>query len=188
MSFKVSNRKRATAVGILIVLAYSMLVYSITGNKILGFFTDVISGLAVIGIPLLLYPFFNTNGNRRLNYAYLLSRLGEGALMIVGGLFILIPSVTLYRDSIYENIHIYFFIAGALALYLLLYRTRLVPAYISVWGLIATLILLLVTVIRLFGVNSSLFDVLLLPIILNELYLAFWLIIKGFDPEATGKS
>jgi len=158
-----------------------MLIYTFTNNKILGFVTDVISGLAVIGIPILLYPIFNSKENRRINFAYLLSRLFEGLLMIIGGIFILIPSLEPYRDSIYQNIHIYFFIAGALFLYILLFRTRVVPGYISIWGAAATLLLLMETILELVGITSSLFDLLLLPIILNEMYLAFWLIVKKMD-------
>lgn len=104
----ISNRRRASLVGVLILVAYSMLTYTITNNITLGVITDIISGLAVIGIPLLLFPIFNADENKRLNYAYLISRFIEGILMLIGGIFILNPSLERYREIIYSDIHIYF--------------------------------------------------------------------------------
>lgn len=180
MTINISNKQRASYVGILILVAYSMLTYTITNNKILGVITDIISGLAVIGIPILMFPVFNTIKNKTLNYTYFISRFFEGILMIIGGFFILIPSFEPYRESIYKNIHIYFFISGALFFYILFYRTNVIPRFISVWGMLATIILFIITILRLFGINSTILDALLIPMILNEIFLAFWLIIKGF--------
>lgn len=103
MTINISNKQRASYVGILILVAYSMLTYTITNNKILGVITDIISGLAVIGIPILMFPVFNTIKNKTLNYTYFISRFFEGILMIIGGFFILIPSFEPYRESIYKN-------------------------------------------------------------------------------------
>lgn len=175
----ISSKQRASLVGILILIAYSMLTYSITKNIALGFITDIVSGLAVIGIPVLMFPVFNINDNKRINYAYLASRLIEGILMIIGGFFILFPTLESYRELIYNDIHIYFFISGAMFFYILFYRTQVIPKFISIWGIIATLILLIITIIKLFGLDLQFFQFLLLPIILNELFLAVWLMIKG---------
>lgn len=187
LNINISNRQRAAFVGILILVAYSMLTYTITNNITLGVITDIISGLAVIGIPVLMFPIFNTTGNEGMNYAYLTSRFIEGILMIIGGIFILNPSTESYRDSIYQNIQIYFFILGAMFFYVLFYRTQVIPKFISVWGILATIILFAVTIIKLFGGNLTILNALLLPMILNELFLAFWLIIKGFNFEIFDK-
>jgi hypothetical protein len=176
----ISNKRRASLAGIFILAAYSMLTYSITKSSTLGFITDILSGLAVIGIPILMFPIFNINDNKIINYAYLTARLIEGILMITGGVIILFPSFESYRDLIYNNIHIYFFISGAILFYILLYRTQVIPKFISIWGIIATLILLIITIIKLFGLDMPIFKILLLPIILNELFVAIWLMIKGF--------
>ena len=179
----ISNRQRATLVGTLILLAYSMLTYSISKNIILGVITDTISGLAVIGIPLLMYPIFNTNKNRTINYIYFTSRMLEGILMIIGGFFIMMPSLASFRESLYINIHIYFFISGAFFFYVLFYRTQIVPRFISIWGMLATIILFIITILKLVEIKSTILDALLIPLILNELFLAFWLIIKGFEKD-----
>lgn len=184
----ISNKQRSIATGILIIAAYSMLTYSATGNVPLGVITDIISGLAVIGIPLLLFPYFNIDGLEKLNVAYLASRIIEGMLMIIGGLFILNPSLVSYRDFLYIHIHIYFFIAGALFFYILLWRTQIIPSFISIWGIVATLLLLIVTIMKLFEVDLPILNVLLIPIIINELFLAFWLMVKGFNIKNQRKS
>ena len=75
------------------------------------------------------------------------------------------------------------FIIGALFFYLLFYRTLLIPRFISVWGIMATITLFIVTIIKLFGVDLKILNALVLPMILNELFLACWLIIKGFNSE-----
>lgn len=116
----ISNKQRASYVGLLILVAYSMLTYTITNNEILGVITDIISGLAVIGIPLLMFPIFNTTRNKTLNYAYLTSKFFEGILMIIGGCFILIPALERYRVIIYKDIHISFYIRCNIFLHFIL--------------------------------------------------------------------
>lgn len=176
----ISNKNRAIAIGVFMVAAYSMLAYSVSKNIVLGFITDMLSGFAVIGIPVLLFPLFNSKQNKLLNNAYVISRFTEGILMVIGGICILHSSLEPYRALIYSNIHIYFFISGAIFFYVLLYRTQIIPRYISIWGFLATLLLLAITILKIFGINSPVFQILLIPIILNELYLAVWLMIKGF--------
>ena len=134
-----------------------------------------------------MFPIFNTKENKSVNNAYLVSRFIEGILMLIGGILILNPSLESYREIIYRDIHIYFFISGALFFYILFYRTQVIPKFISVWGILATIILFIVTIIKLFGVKFSVLDVLLVPMILNELFLAAWLIIKGFNFETIDK-
>ncbi len=80
------------------------------------------------------------------------------------------------------------FILGALIYYYIFYRSRLIPRWLSVWGLLAALS-------HLAGVLLIMFDRLVpfsptqvafaVPIAAQELALAIWLIVKGFDPSAT---
>lgn len=176
-----SNSTKAKIVGVLIILAYSMLTYDITKNIPFGITTDIISGISVIWIALLMFPIFNSPENKLINWTYLFSKVVEGVLMIIGGLLILSPALVENRSLIYGNIHIWFFIIGALSFYILLLRSQIVPKFLSIWGIVATSILLLVTLIKLFGISNVLLDALLIPMILNELFLAMWLIIKGFS-------
>ncbi len=186
MSNMISNRQRAALVGVLIIAAYAMLTYTITQDKVMGVVSDLIAGFAVIAIPFLMLPIFKSNENKTLNFSYMAARIIEGLLMLIGGIFILLPSLESYRSTLYEHVQVYFFIAGALLFYILLYRTRAVPRFISVWGSLATIALLVVTVLGLFGIKSLILDFLVLPLILNELFLAIWLMVKGFNKDAVG--
>jgi Domain of unknown function (DUF4386) len=74
------------------------------------------------------------------------------------------------------------FILGAVALYSLLYRSRLVPRFIPAWGLVAVAMLIVANALAV-DVTAGFQPLALLyaPIALNELFLAGWLIAKGFS-------
>jgi hypothetical protein len=76
---------------------------------------------------------------------------------------------------------------GALMFSYLLYASRLVPRWISVWGLVSAVVSTAVGVSALFGTNP---EVLYMPLAVQEMVLAVWLIAKGFNrgpspPRAT---
>jgi hypothetical protein len=78
---------------------------------------------------------------------------------------------------------------GALIFYAVLYRSRLVPRWLSGWGLAAAAIMLVGTVLPELGVlagmsGAALQLVFVLPVPLNEVTLGVWLIAKGFDRSA----
>ena len=80
------------------------------------------------------------------------------------------------------------FCIGGGMYYALFYRTRLVPRWLSAWGLVALVLLFAAVIITLFdgepySVSGSLVF-LAFPIALQELVLAVWLIAKGFNPAA----
>jgi hypothetical protein len=74
-----------------------------------------------------------------------------------------------------------FFCVGALVLYSLLLRTRIVPGFIAVWGLAAAV---LIAASNILPAGSAFLPALALPIIANEVFLGIWLIAKGFDAKA----
>lgn len=70
---------------------------------------------------------------------------------------------------------------NALIVNYVFFKAKLVPAYISIWGFIGGILLLISGCINLFGIDiTSLEFVLTMPIAINEMVLAIWLIIKGF--------
>jgi hypothetical protein len=77
----------------------------------------------------------------------------------------------------------------ALMLNAVLYKSRLIPRIISAWGFLGAVILFAGTVLDLFdlfaGVSELMLEAILtIPIAVNEMVLALWLIIKGFNPAA----
>jgi len=70
---------------------------------------------------------------------------------------------------------------GALMFSYLLYKSKLVPRFLSVWGLIGATLMLVTGLLRMFDPSLV---YLALPILLYEMVLAVWLIVKGFNPSA----
>jgi hypothetical protein len=68
--------------------------------------------------------------------------------------------------------------------YTVLYQSKLIPRWISGWGLIAATLWLAVGLLGVFHLivpMSTIQVVLSLPIGLQEMVMAVWLIVKGFD-------
>jgi hypothetical protein len=82
------------------------------------------------------------------------------------------------------------FSIGAIMLYTVFYRSRLIPRWLSVWGLIAILLHLTTGILAPFGVissSSAITTTMNLPIFLQEMVMAVWLIAKGFN-QSTARS
>jgi hypothetical protein len=69
---------------------------------------------------------------------------------------------------------------GALMFYYLLYQTRLIPRWISGWGLVGAMPYMAAGLIAVF--TGTHLVPLLLPLALEEMVMAVWLIAKGFSP------
>jgi hypothetical protein len=76
---------------------------------------------------------------------------------------------------------------GSLLFYILLYQSKLLPSWLSLWGLAGTILTMLASFLIMFHVIDIItisYIVLNLPLIMLEMVLAIWLIAKGFDSNA----
>ncbi len=73
------------------------------------------------------------------------------------------------------------FALGALMFYVLLYQSRLVPRWLSTWGLVGAALYIVPPLGSMFGLSLGLF---VAPLAVQEMVMAVWLITKGFDPSA----
>jgi hypothetical protein len=77
---------------------------------------------------------------------------------------------------------------GAVMFYVVLYQGKFIPRWLSVWGLLAVILLLLSDGVGgLYTLDPALTpikDVLFIPIFVQEMVMAVWLIVKGFNPSA----
>jgi uncharacterized protein DUF4386 len=90
------------------------------------------------------------------------------------------------HDSIRSVLEIVFPM-GALMFYTVLYQSKLIPRWISGWGLAAALLWLAVGLLGVFHLivpMSTIQLILSLPIFLQEMVMAIWLIVRGFNPSA----
>jgi len=176
---------------------------------IIGALLVLTMGLALAMVPVVIFPVLKKH-NEVLAFGYVVFR---GALetvtyiaMVITWLFLLIlsreyvaagvPDASNFQtlgavflkgsDSISSIVGIVFSL-GALMLYYVFYQSKLIPRWISIWGFIAIILGLATCVLIIFHLqspSSTINTVMNLPILLQEMVMAVWLIVKGFNPLA----
>jgi hypothetical protein len=82
------------------------------------------------------------------------------------------------------------FSIGALMIYSLFYTSRLLPRWLSIWGFVGGLMYLAVPLVNIFEPQLPSLSVasgaglLMVPLAVQEMFFALWLIVKGFSPAA----
>ena len=166
-------------------------------------------GLALAMVPVLVYPMLKKQ-NQVLAMGYVVFRgaleTGIYIAMVVSWLLLVnmsrgyvqsgapAPSSALDlgifilagHDSIRSMLEIVFPL-GALMFYSVLYQSKLIPRWLSGWGLIAAAVWLTVGLLGVFQLIAPLSTpqlILSVPIGVQEMVMAVWFIVKGFDPAA----
>jgi hypothetical protein len=85
---------------------------------------------------------------------------------------------------------VFAFCVGAFMYYYLFFQSRLIPRWLSGFGIVAIILLMAACVLALFSGNRiTSYIPLAAPIAVQEMVLAVWLIVKGFNPSvSTSKS
>ena len=175
-----------------------------------GALLELTMALAIVGIAIMLHPVLK-RFSETLALGYVAARLVEGVIFVVVGVVALLSLLTVGREfaeagspdiSFFRTVgatlvaaHDWAYALGgrivfslsALILNYALFQSRLIPRFISGWGLIGSLLLLAGGLLDMFGVfsrSSTLQVVSFLPIALQEMVFAVWLIVKGFNPSA----
>jgi len=187
-----SQRKTAIIVGALILIAYSMVGSFYLESLIIVMLLELISAAAMIAMGFLMFPILKPE-NKNLALGYVVCRIIDGLIFIIAGIILLPLIITAgssdsstlileVRAWIYIIVD-YSFGIGFLILSYLLYQLRLVPRFISAWGIIASTWMLAAVLLNLLSPVIP-FEISHLPMILNEVFLAIWLIVKGFNEDA----
>ena len=175
---------------------------------VVGMLLDFICIPAIILIPIMLFPLFK-KVNESLAIGYIVFRAIEGILFIISliGYMSLLSLSQIYQSSGSPDsshyqalgnsikagnewifmIYIIFFAFGALILNYLLYTSKLVPIFISVWGFLAGIFMLVGAVVGMFGSIEAMKIMTICgpPIGLNEFVLVIWLLFKGFTSSSS---
>ena len=81
------------------------------------------------------------------------------------------------------------FTFGASLYYLIFYQSKIIPRWLSVFGLLAVILAFTSYFFQLIGFNLSELEAFLnFPIFVQEMVLALWLIFKGYNLEESSKS
>jgi len=76
------------------------------------------------------------------------------------------------------------FLIGGTCIYLSFYRTRLIPRWLSVWGFIGVVTSMASALLNLFHIDTGYGFYLEMVMLPQEIAMAVWLIVKGFNPKA----
>ena len=175
---------------------------------IIGVLSELALAVAVVAIAVLLYPVLKRRHDG-IALGYVGARTLEGAIIIVGAisslLLLTLSQKTVsaasdvtetsgmgaallearnWTDSLGQMI---VFSLSTLILFALLYETRLVPRWLSGWGFAGAILLMAAGVATMYGESATSTTSILLtvPIGINEMVLALWLIVRGFDSATT---
>jgi hypothetical protein len=183
---------------------------AVSGKEMLlvvGVLLELVNAIAVVGIGVLMFAMLKRH-NETLALGYLSIRIVEAvfcSLIVVSPLSLIqlgqagTDTAQLQaagalsiaeRASISGLLVPAFFSLSALLLYFSLYQSKLLPRFISIWGLVAAVLILTLNLLSTFGleIGMGVSMVFALPIILNEIFMGIWLIAKGFNPAAANSS
>jgi hypothetical protein len=177
------------------------------GQVLLGALFLVIGAVAAAGIAIAMYPVLREQseglalgsvGFRLIEAAlYLgivvcllvlvaLSREAESSGAAGASAYHVAGTVLLATRDALGEVAVAAFGIGGLMYYWVFYRTRILPRWLSAWGILAIVSLLTSAVLVMLGLAepmSTIQMVLAFPIFLQEMVLAVWLIAKGFSPR-----
>jgi len=184
---------------------YLTLISASRVQVVLGSLLEFSNGIAYLGIAILMFPILNTRF-RSLALGYVgfriiefvmqtLSDISPLALVTISEEFVgsggadaasfqaLGTLLISQRYWAFQMVTISL-VLGAWIFYCMLYRSELVPRFLSIWGLAGATSVFLIFLLDVFGVPQGVLGVLSLLMLTNELFLGIWLIVKGFNASA----
>ncbi|WP_244937229.1 DUF4386 domain-containing protein [Paenibacillus alginolyticus] len=184
---------------ILNVPDYLLHVYPNKTKVIVGMLLELINSAAVVGIAITLFPILKKH-NETIALGYVAFRVIEAIILIVGALSPLLlislskqyieagaPDASYFQtigmlaiNGKFLTFQLSMIVLGLYSLFFcyLLFKTKLIPRLISVFGLIGYASLLTSALLEIFGYSPGM--VLFLPGALFEIIFPIWLIVKGF--------
>jgi hypothetical protein len=170
-----------------------------------GAFLTLMMGISLVAMTVFLYPVIR-KASKELAMGtvlfrgalegifYFLTTLNILTLVAVGNQYIATGADSAALQSIGNVLYLFenlkapvssiIFLIGATCIYLAFYRTRLIPRWLSVWGLIAVVTSMSAALLDFFHMDTGVGFYLEMVMFPQELVMAVWLIMKGFNPFA----
>jgi hypothetical protein len=181
--------------GVLAGSAYLAQVAAQPSQLAIGALLVLLAGFALAMVPVVFWP-VGKRYNATLAMGYVVFRGAlEGAIYIATALgWLLLIALSTQPDSgpiaglvrtveavAWDQLVAIPFALGALMFYVLLYQSRLVPRWLSAWGLVGAALYIVPPLGSMFGLSLG---VLMAPLAVQEMVMAAWLIAKGFSRTA----
>jgi hypothetical protein len=165
-----------------------------------GALFTILMGTSLVAMTIFLYPIFRKDSEELAlgmvifrgaleGTWYFVMVLGFFALVTLGNEYIATganSAALLSMGNVLYQIQVrlgeigpIFFLIGTACLYISFYRTRLIPRWLTVWGLIGVISCIVHT-------NTGYDFYLKMVLVPQELVMGIWLIVKGFNPSAIG--
>lgn len=170
-------------------------------------FFDIICGASVFTIAVLLFPILKQH-SERIALWYVGERLTELISFMISGLLLMTmmkigqditnaPSIeTSHLEALgrylreargnIQEISLLIYCLGAWSFYGLLYFSKIVPGFISLWGLVGVTLLFIEIMANIFNTTAG-GILIMMPLGLNEVFIGLWLIFKGFNPSSVDR-
>jgi hypothetical protein len=174
----------------------------------MGAFFYLMMGISLMAMTVFLYPLFRKDSEELAmgmvlfrgaleGTAYLLTALGFLAMVALGTEYIATGAASTVLQSmgnvLYQvqdrlaSVGPIFFLIGTTCLYLSFYRTRLIPRWLTVWGLIGVVTSMASALLNFFHMDTGYGFYLEMVMLPQEIVMGLWLVIKGFNQDAIKK-
>ncbi len=170
-----------------------------------GAFLTLMMGISLVTMTIFLYPLFRKDSEELAGgmllfrgalegTGYMLSTLAILALVALSNEYVATGADSAALKSVGNFLYQFqarmspvlslMFIIGATFLYVSFYRTRLIPRWLSVWGLIGAVGVFTYILLNFFQMDNGIGFYLQMVIAPQELVMGLWLIIAGFNRAA----
>lgn len=185
---------------------YLFLMAAHSNDVLLLALSVIVMGLACAGIGISMYPILKPY-DQTLALGVVGFRVMEGTLQVASAVSLAVllalsqefvkagspadsffqpaaAAIKSVREWMNNGFYLFPWCTGAAIYYTVFYRTRLLPRWLSVWGLLGLLLMLIGALSGMFGLIGAFSQpqmLLMLPIMLQEMVMAAWMIVKGYS-------
>lgn len=173
-----------------------------------GAFFTLMMGISLVAMTIFLYPIFRKDseelalgmllfrGALEGSY-YFVTALGLLTLVALGNEYAATGAASAALQSMGNVLYQFqdllgpvgtiVFLIGATCLYISFYRTRLIPRWLTVWGLVGVVPYMAYALLHFFHLDTGYGFYLQMVLAPQELVMGAWLVIKGFNLDAVRK-
>ncbi len=170
-----------------------------------GAFFIIMMGISLVAMTVFLYPLIRKDSKELATgmllfrgalegTGYILSTLAILAFVVLGNEYIATKAVSADLQSIGNALYKFIdlmspinslmFLIGATCLYVSFYRTKLIPRWLTIWGLIGVVPYFAYAFLHFFHLDTGYGFYLQMVLAPQEIVMGIWLIIKGFNQAA----